>query len=66
MEILVTLAALVIFVLVVGWLFKLVKTTLQTVLLVGFVLVALYFIFGIGPADLWQQLYRHIPGLGGK
>ncbi|MFM7472042.1 MAG: hypothetical protein LVS60_01790 [Nodosilinea sp. LVE1205-7] len=66
MEILLTLAALVIVFLVSSWLFKLVKNTLQTVLLVGFLLLALYFIFGLGPGDVWQQIYRHLPPFPGK
>lgn len=66
MEILITLAALVIVVLIAGWLLKLVKNTLQTVLLVAFLLLALYFIFGIGPGTIWQQIYHHLPGISGK
>lgn len=66
MEWILTLAALVVVVLVAGWLFKLVKNTIQTVLLVGFVLLALYFIFGIGPADLWEEIYRRFRDLQGR
>jgi hypothetical protein len=53
-------------VLVAGWLLKLVKNTMQTVLLVGFVLLALYFIFGIGPADLWGEIYQRFRDLQGR
>ncbi|MGF1566989.1 MAG: hypothetical protein ACFCVD_02745 [Nodosilinea sp.] len=56
MDLLIVLGAIVIALLVFGWLFKLVKNTIQTVLLVGFLLLALYFLFGIGPGALWEQL----------
>lgn len=66
MEWILTLAALVVVVLVAGWLLKLVKNTMQTVLLMGFVLLALYFIFGIGPADLWGEIYQRFRDLQGR
>ncbi|MEB3312716.1 MAG: hypothetical protein VKL98_01070 [Cyanobacteriota bacterium] len=57
MEWIIPLAALVVLVLVAGWLLRLVRNTIQTVLLVLFLLLALYFIFGIGPTALWEQIY---------
>jgi hypothetical protein len=55
-ELLIVLGAIVVAVLILGWVFRLIKTTIQTVLLVGFLLLALYFLFGIGPAAIWEQL----------
>nr|WP_228038057.1 hypothetical protein [Nodosilinea sp. LEGE 06152] len=53
---LIVLGAIVVVVVVFGWLFKLVKNTVQTVLLVAFLLLALYFLFGIGPGAVWEQI----------
>jgi predicted tellurium resistance membrane protein TerC len=64
-ELLIVLGAIVIAVLIFGWVFKLIRNTLQTVLLVGFLLLALYFLFGIGPAALWEQIQRWLTGAQG-
>ncbi|HIK46515.1 MAG TPA: hypothetical protein IGR64_16795 [Leptolyngbyaceae cyanobacterium M65_K2018_010] len=56
MELLIVLGAILLAVLVAGWVFKLVRNTLQTMLLVAFVLLALYFLFGMGPGLLWEQI----------
>ena len=56
MEILITLAVILIVFVIFSWLLKLVQNTVKTVLLVGFVVLALYFVFGIGPEALWEQL----------
>lgn len=56
MEIIVTLVAIAIILIVAGWLFKLVKNTVQTLLLIGFVLLAIYFLWGLEPAAIWDQI----------
>ncbi|PSR15573.1 hypothetical protein C8255_22425 [filamentous cyanobacterium CCP3] len=56
MDLLIVLGAIVVVVLVFGWLFKLVKNTIQTVLLVAFLLLVLYFLFGVGPDAVWEQI----------
>ncbi len=66
MELLIVLGAIVVAIVVLGWVFKLIKNTLQTVLLVGFLLMALYFLFGIGPAAIWDQLQTWLGNLLGR
>ncbi|WP_035986733.1 hypothetical protein [Leptolyngbya sp. KIOST-1] len=62
MELLIVLGAIVVVVVVFGWLFKLVRNTIQTVLLVAFLLLALYFLFGIGPGVVWEQIRAWLGG----
>ncbi|MBD1876844.1 hypothetical protein H6F75_25490 [Nodosilinea sp. FACHB-131] len=62
MELLIVLGAIVIAIVVFGWVFKLIKNTIQTVLLVTFLLLALYFIFGIGPDAVWDQIQTWLEG----
>lgn len=62
MELLIVLGAIVIAIVVFGWVFKLIKNTIQTVLLVAFLLLALYFIFGIGPDAVWDQIQTWLEG----
>nr|WP_242020363.1 hypothetical protein [Nodosilinea sp. FACHB-131] len=59
---LIVLGAIVIAIVVFGWVFKLIKNTIQTVLLVTFLLLALYFIFGIGPDAVWDQIQTWLEG----
>ncbi|MGB3200567.1 MAG: hypothetical protein WBA99_06680 [Nodosilinea sp.] len=67
MELLILLGAIAVIVIVVGWLFKLVRNTVQTALLVGFLLLALYFFFDIGPGAVWEQIQLWLGnGLGGR
>ncbi|NJL45233.1 MAG: hypothetical protein HC922_04740 [Leptolyngbyaceae cyanobacterium SM2_3_12] len=66
MDILIVLGAIVVAVLIFGWLLKLVKNTVQTVLLVGFILLALYVVFGIGPVDLLEQLQTWLGNIQGN
>lgn len=67
MELLILLGAIAVIVIVVGWLFKLVRNTVQTALLVGFLLLALYFFFDIGPGAVWEQIQLWFGnGLGGR
>ncbi len=63
MELLIVLGAIVVAIVVLGWVFKLIKNTLQTVLLVVFLLLALYFLFGIGPGTIGQQLQTWLSNL---
>jgi hypothetical protein len=56
MEVLIVVAAVFRLFLVINWIFKLVKTTVKTLLLAAFVLIALYVLFGIGPAAIWEQI----------
>jgi nitrate/nitrite transporter NarK len=56
MEVLIVVAAVFVLFLVINWIFKLVKTTVKTLLLAAFVLIALYVLFGIGPAAIWEQI----------
>ena len=62
MELLIVLGAIVIAIVVFGWVFKLIKNTIQTVLLVAFLLLALYFLFGIGPGAIWEQIQTWLSG----
>jgi type IV secretory pathway TrbL component len=55
-EILIVLAAILIVFVIFSWLFRLVKTTVKAILLVGFIIIALYVVFGIGPEALWDQI----------
>ncbi|MBE9113307.1 hypothetical protein IQ273_28425 [Nodosilinea sp. LEGE 07298] len=67
MDLLIVLGAIVVVVVVFGWLFKLVKNTIQTVLLVAFLLLVLYFLFGIGPGAVWEQIQAWFGNwLGGR
>ncbi|PZO34086.1 MAG: hypothetical protein DCF17_20900 [Shackletoniella antarctica] len=62
MELLIVLGAIVIAIVIFGWVFKLIKNTVQTVLLVAFLLLALYFLFGIGPDAVWSQIQTWLSG----
>ncbi|HZG37147.1 MAG TPA: hypothetical protein VEZ50_00575 [Nodosilinea sp.] len=66
MELLIVLGAIVVALVVFVWLFKLVKNTIQTVLLVAFLLLALYFLFGIGPGAIWEQIQIWLGGGQGR
>ncbi|MFQ4135307.1 hypothetical protein PGN35_003220 [Nodosilinea sp. PGN35] len=66
MELIIVLGAIVIAIVVFGWVFKLIKNTIQTVLLVAFLLLALYFLFGIGPGVIWEQIQTWIGGAGAR
>ncbi|MCS6959640.1 MAG: hypothetical protein RMK91_06275 [Pseudanabaenaceae cyanobacterium SKYGB_i_bin29] len=48
--------ALVVAVLVVLWLVNVIKTTLQTALMIGVVVFALQVGFKVGPLDVWKQV----------
>jgi len=61
-ELVIVLGAIVVAIVIFGWVFKLIKNTLQTVLLVAFLLLVLYFLFGIGPGVIWDQIQIWLSG----
>ncbi|MGF1519472.1 MAG: hypothetical protein ACFCVB_16950 [Nodosilinea sp.] len=66
MELLIVLGAIVVAIVIFGWVFKLIKNTVQTVLLVAFLLLALYFLFGIGPGVILNQIQTWLGGGQGR
>jgi hypothetical protein len=61
-EVILLLGALVVGVLFIGWIFKVVGSTLRSLLLIGFVLLVLWVVFGVGPGAIWQQIQQLLPG----
>ena len=61
MEIVLTLGAIAIAVLVFFWLLGVVKTTFRTAALVALFLLGLYIAFGIGPGDVWATIRSWLP-----
>lgn len=55
--------ALIVAVLVVLWLVNVIKTTIQTALLIGVVIFALQVGFKVGPLDVWRQIQAAAGGL---
>jgi hypothetical protein len=62
MELVIVLGAIVVAIVIFGWVFKLIKNTIQTVLLVAFLLLVLYFLFGLGPGVIWDQIQTWLGG----
>lgn len=58
MDWIIVLGAILLALLIVGWVFKLIKHTVKTILLVAFVFTALYVLWGVEPAVLWDQLQQ--------
>ncbi|MFH7244197.1 MAG: hypothetical protein ACHWZW_15270 [Spirulina sp.] len=58
MDWIIVLGAIILALLIVGWVFKLIKNTVKTILLVAFLLTALYVLWGVEPAALWDQLQQ--------
>lgn len=56
-------AAIVISVLVFTWLVKIVKATVSTALIVAAIVFALYFLFGVGPDKLLQEIAQLVQSL---
>jgi uncharacterized SAM-binding protein YcdF (DUF218 family) len=54
-DLIIFIAAIAISILVFTWLVKVVKATLSTAFAIALILLAAQIVFGIGPADLWQQ-----------
>ncbi|WP_008319235.1 hypothetical protein [Leptolyngbya sp. PCC 6406] len=61
MELVIVLGAILVSFLVFTWLLKVVRATLKTAILVALILLALQVIFGIGPANLWEQIGSWLP-----
>ncbi|MCA1904180.1 MAG: hypothetical protein CV045_12545 [Cyanobacteria bacterium M5B4] len=57
------IGALIVAVVVVFWLINVIKTTIQTALLIGVVVFALQLGFKVGPIDVWRQIQRMAGGL---
>ena len=62
MELVLTIGALAIVLLVFFWLLNVAKTTLRTAFLVALFLLALWLVFGIGPTDVWETIRNWLPG----
>ena len=62
MGLVLTIGALAVALLVFFWLLNVVKTTLRTAFLVALFLIALWFVFGIGPTDVWETIRNWLPG----
>jgi hypothetical protein len=65
-ELIITIAAGVISVMVFTWLLKVVKTTLATAVKIAILVLSLQIFFGVGPQNLWQHLLKLLQekGLG--
>lgn len=62
MELVIVIGAVIVSFLVFTWLFRVVRATLKTAVLVALTLLALQLFFGIGPQALWEQIQSWIPG----
>ncbi len=58
MDWIIVLGAIILALLIVGWVFKLITNTVKTILLVAFLFTAIYVLWGVGPAALWEQLQQ--------
>ncbi|MEB3290250.1 MAG: hypothetical protein VKI82_10055 [Leptolyngbya sp.] len=58
MDWMIVLGAIILALLIVGWVFKLIKNTVKLILIVIFLFIALYVVGGIGPIDLWEQFQQ--------
>jgi hypothetical protein len=61
MELALTLGAFAIAALVFFWLINVVKTTLKTAFFVALFLIGLWFVFGVGPTDVWTTIRNWLP-----
>jgi hypothetical protein len=57
MDLILFLSALVIAWLIFMWVLKVLKATLTTAVVVAAIAAALYIVVGIGPQDLWNQIW---------
>jgi hypothetical protein len=62
-EVILVIVAIGISILIFTGLIKIVKTTVSTALTVALVLLAVQILFGIGPADIWQQINTWLQNL---
>lgn len=63
-ELIITIAAGVIAVMVFTWLIKVLKTTLATAVKIAILALSLQIFFGVGPKNLWQHLLKLLQELG--
>lgn len=56
MNIVLLIAAIAIAFLVFTWLIKVVRATIGTAILIAVLVLVLQIVFGIGPAQVWQQV----------
>ena len=63
MELILAIAAIFIAVLIFFWLLKIVKTTLQTAILVAIVVLLLQVFFGVGPQQVFQQVSQFLQSI---
>lgn len=61
MEILIILGAVLVSFLVFTWMLKVVRATVKTALVVAGILLGLQLFFGIGPANIWEQIGQWLP-----
>ncbi|MBP0019749.1 MAG: hypothetical protein J7647_19620 [Cyanobacteria bacterium SBLK] len=57
-ELIILIAAIIVAWLVFTWLIKIVKVSLKTALAIAAIVLILQIVFGIGPRDLWEQIWR--------
>ncbi len=57
------IGALIVAVVVVLWMINVIKTTIQTALIVGAVVFGLQLGFKVGPLDMWQKIQTMAVGL---
>jgi hypothetical protein len=60
-EIVLVLGAVLVSFLVFTWMLKVVRATVKTALVVAGVLLGLQIFFGIGPANIWDQISQWLP-----
>lgn len=58
LDLLVLIAAIIIAWLVFTWLIKVVKTSINTAVIIALIILLLQLFFGIGPQEVWQQLLK--------
>jgi type IV secretory pathway TrbL component len=56
MNVILLVAAIVISLVIFGWLLKVVRVTIRTAITVAIVVLILQLVFGIGPGQVWQQV----------
>lgn len=60
MNVILLIAALVVTFLVFTWLIKVVKATIGTAIAIALLVLVLQLFFGIGPAQVWQQVSQFL------
>jgi predicted permease len=62
MELAIVLGAIIVSLLVFTLLWKILRATVKTAILVALTLLVLQLVFGIGPQVIWQQIQDWLPG----